>query len=270
MTALCIRSIQRFYPYIGKIYVLYDDLAPAWPGYVDDCRQLYAGTNFKPYSHLPGIDQCDVGWWRAQLIKLHVDELLEGHEWFVVDGDVIFDEHVDLTDITPYSPWVDQRDSILDQMVTNYVDHMLGMADRRVSVRDYRLVITSIIPFRWLDREQLTSLRAHVCQATQQRNMLNYHCALFRNQGIVGYVPEGDKMVMHEWELIEAWNHLHRPNRYRLLMTGSGYQIQMNTIGHPSPRFRHNSLRDRELGRAWFENQDISLSDDLWAKIMNA
>jgi len=269
MTLLCLRSIRRHYPGISKITVLYDDLAPAWPHYAQDCQRLY-GADLVPYSSLPGIKQCDVGWWRAQLIKLHVDLLLPGDRWFVVDGDVIFDEPCDVVDVTPYSPWVDQRDNILDAMVTRYVEHMLGQSPCRVTVPEHSLVITSVIPFRWLDREQLTSLRSHVCCVTGQTSMLDYHCELFRSQGIVGYVPEGDRMVMHEWELIEAWNHLHRPGRYRLEMTGSGYQMDQDTSQFIGPRFRHNSLRDRDLGRPWFQRQDIQVTDDVWAKIMHA
>ena len=270
MTALCLRSIRKHYPDISQIYVLYDDMAPAWPGYEQDCQTLYTGAILKPYTDLSGLDQCDVGWWRAQLVKLHVDLMLPEDEWLVVDGDVIFDEHVELRDISPYSPWVAQRDNILDSMVTHYVDHMLGQPRCRLSVPEYSTIITSIIPFRWLDREQLTSLRDHVCRATGRGDMLAYHCELFRNQGIVGYVPEGDRMVMHEWELIEAWNHLHRPGRYRLEMTGAGYQMDLDTTGFQHPRFRHNSLRDRDLGRPWFERQDIQVADDVWAKIMHA
>lgn len=270
MTVLCLRSIRKHYPDIGTIYVLYDDLAPAWPGYADDCAQYYEDVELIPYSNLVGLAQCDVGWWRAQLIKLHVDLLLPGDEWLVIDGDVIFDEHCDLVNVTPYSPWIDQRDHLIDRMVDRYIDHMLGVNNGRVRVSDYPLIITSIIPFRWLDREQLSSLRDHVCRLHDQTSMLDYHCELFRTQGIVGYMPEGDRMVMHEWDLIEAWNHLHRPGRYRLELTGSGYQIQMDTTGFQHPRFRHNSMLDRDLGKEWFEQQDILISDDLWHKIMHA
>ena len=270
MTALCLRSIRKHYPDIGKIYVLYDDLAPTRLDYATTCADLYSPAELVPYSRLTGIQACDVGWWRAQLIKLHVDLLLPGDRWFVVDGDVIFDEPCDVVNVTPYSPWVDERDCMIDQMVDRYINHMLGVSAGRVTVADYPLIITSIIPFRWLDREQLTSLRSHVCAVTGQTSMLDYHCDLFRSQGIVGYMPEGDRMVMHEWDLIEAWNHLHRPGRYRLVMTGSGYQIDQVTNDFQSPRFRHNSMRDREIGRGWFEAQDIAITDDLWAKISHA
>lgn len=274
MTVLCLRSIQQHYTDIEKIYVLYDDIADAWLDYPRDILNLYIPCHkhveLMPYSYLPNIDRCWVGWWRAQLIKLHVDLVLPGDEWFVVDGDVIFDETCDVRNITPYSPWIDQRDNVLDQMVGRYVDHMLGTVNARVSIPEYPLIITSIIPFRWLDREQLSSLRAHVCKTTAQTDMLHYHCDLFVSQDIVGYVPEGDRMVMHEWELIEAWNHLHRPDQYQLVMTGSGYQVTMDTTGFQHPRFRHNSMLDRDLGREWFERQGITTTDELWNKIAHA
>ena len=84
---------------------------------------------------------------------------------------------------------------------------------------------------------------------------------------IVGFSPEGDRMVMHEWELIEAWNHRHRSRLYTIEPGGNGYHIYTHTSGLISGRrFRHSSMRDAEVGRQWIQNQGITVTDGLWYK----
>ena len=273
MTALCLRSLYYFYQDITRFYVLVDDLAPSWPNYLDQCAWLYHDyvpqCEIIPYSNLSGLDQCPVGWWRAQLVKLHADHLLPGDRWFVVDGDVIFDEHIDIEERTPYSVKINPDSQIMDSMVDRYIDTMLNRSDSRIVVDPWPKVVTSAIPFRWLERDQLQSLRQYVQKVNQQSSFLHWHIEMFRQQEIVGFVPEGDRMVMHEWELIEAWNHLYQPGRYQMHLASGGYHTSTHTAALEPPRFRHSSLRDRDLGQQWFSRQGIDVPSPLWERIQN-
>ena len=271
MTVLCIRSIRKNYPDITNICVLYDDLCTSWPDYAKDCERLYVeASNIIPYSRLAGINRCQVGWWRAQLIKLHVDLMLPGNEWFVIDGDVIFDDKINVEYRTPYSTHANSNDSILDSMVNRYVDRMLGRVNSRFRIEPWPMVVTSCIPFRWLSRSQLASLRQYVERVNNQKSFLDWHCDMFLSQDIVGFVPEGDRMVMHEWELIEAWNQLDQPGRYQPMEASAGYHTLTHTSNLKSPKFRHSSLRDRDIGRIWFEHQSVPIDNALWARISHA
>jgi hypothetical protein len=217
-----------------------------------------------PYSKLAGIDRCDVGWWRQQLIKTNIDRLIDGDTWFVVDGDVIFDETVNINNVTPIAVRGDAHDP-MSQMIDRYVDRVLGQENSRVT-HEGQYCITSVIPFRILDREQLQSMRNHVEQQIST-DFLSWHIDMMAAGEIVGFVPEGDRMVMHEWELIEAWNHLHRPGQYIIEPGGNGYHTYTHTSDLMSGRrFRHSSMRDAEVGRSWIENQSIAVTDKLWLK----
>lgn len=263
------RSIRHWYPKLSQIYIIYDDLAGSWPDYQQDLRREYDQWFVKPcalipYSYLPGINRCDVGWWRQQLIKTHIDLLVPGDIWFVVDGDVIFDESVDMVDRTPVAVRGDPIDP-MSQMIDRYVDRVLGKENSRVTY-DGKYCITSVIPFRVLDREQLQSLRSY-SERQLGTDFLSWHIDMMAAGQIVGFVPEGDRMIMHEWELIEAWNHLHRPGRYILESGGNGYHTYTHTSALTSGRrFRHSSMRDAEVGRSWIENQGIIVDDRLWHK----
>jgi hypothetical protein len=269
MTEICVRSIRRWYPELHKIHIVYDDLAGSWSDYEQDLRHEYDQWFVKPYamipySELPGVDRCDVGWWRQQLIKTHIDLLIPGNTWFVVDGDVIFDESVDVINRTPVAVRGDSYDP-MNNMVDRYVDRVLGHKNSRVTY-DGKYCITSVIPFRVLDREQLQSLR-HYSEQHLGSKFLSWHIDMMATGEIVGFVPEGDRMVMHEWELIEAWNHLHRPGQYIIEPGGNGYHTYTHTSALMNGRrFRHSSMRDAVVGRSWIENQGIVVTDVLWHK----
>jgi hypothetical protein len=267
MTLLCLNSLEKFYS-PDRYYVLYDDFATsAWPDYVKDCFKYYQFKNLEliPYSSAhPAIKQCKVGWWRQQLTKLCIDQCLPGDQWFVVDGDVIFDEHVDIRGVIPVHGR-EEHDSPISIMVTRYVEFMLNAP--RVSIRN-QTAITSSIPFRWLDRLGLTDLRSTV-SSNIGTECIAAHVAMFESGDIVGFDPNATKMVMHEWELIEAYNQLTRPGQYRVIETGSGYHTQSNTDSMlPGHRFRHSSMMDAELTPQWIDQQGFLVPDDIWAKCL--
>jgi hypothetical protein len=267
ITRLCIESIQQHYPEVTQIHVLYDDSATGvWTSYADDCRAYYPGNlQFHSYGSVdPNIALCPVGWWRQQLVKLCIDKLLSGPEWFVVDGDVIFDEQVDIYRVTP----VHNREletSPLSIMVTRYVDYMLGHTSSRVKVNN-QYTITSSIPFRWLDRAGLTHIR-QLAEAQMHKDFVLGHNELFAKEEIVGYDESASKMVFHEWELFEGYNNIFRRSDYKIVETGSGYHTIADTSKCiPGHRFRHSSLLDAEVGSEWLTSQGLSISPEHWAK----
>jgi hypothetical protein len=275
MTGLCLKSLDQHYPSIRRVYVLFDDLSErAWPSYFEDMRKFLqpntsANLVYIPYSQVHDhMHRCEVGWWRQQLIKLTLDTFLPEERWFVVDGDVVFDQHIDIQNATPIHTIYGRQDE-LSEMVTRYVDTVMGVPNTRSWLPD---AITSSIPFRWLTRENLAGLRKHA-ENNIGDEFVKWHIDQMLDQEIVGYVPEGDKMVMHEWELIEAWHHYHAPNHYKLLETGSGYQPEVDTSQQISQyRFRHGSYIshvDSHLTLSWFVSQGLDVPMTVWYWIHN-
>ena len=267
MTLLCLKSLEKFYS-PDRYYVLYDDLSsPAWPDYVDDCLTHYQFNNITliPYTQVhPEIKKCDVGWWRQQLIKLCVDLCLPEDQWLVVDGDVIFDEHIDVRGVTPVH-LREEHSSPISIMVTRYVETMLKAP--RIKVNG-QTAITSSIPFRWLDRTGLVGLRNCV-SSNLGLDCITAHVEMFKSCDIVGYDPTASKMVMHEWELIEAYNQLQRSEQFRIVETGSGYHTDSDTtLMLPGHRFRHSSMMDAQFSQSWFAQQGFVVPDDIWNKCL--
>lgn len=271
ITKLCIESIRRHYPETTQIHVLFDDSARGlWQNYGQNCREYYQnGVQCYPYGSIdPTILQCPVGWWRQQLVKLCIDKLLTRcNEWFVVDGDVIFDERINIQKITP----VHDREvtsSPTAIMVARYVDYMLGSNNSRVQINN-RTVITSSIPFRWLDRAGLMHLRK-IAEEQMQKDFILGHNEMFLQGNIVGHDETASKMVMHEWELFEAYNNVYRHDDYKVVETGSGYHTTADTSKCiPGHRFRHSSLVDTELGKKWLRQQGLIIPKQIWTKCVN-
>jgi hypothetical protein len=153
-------------------------------------------------------------------------------------------------------------------MVARYVDYMLGSNNSRVQINN-RTAITSSIPFRWLDRAGLMHLRKIVEEQTGA-DFVKSHNEMFLQGSIVGHDETASKMVMHEWELFEAYNNVHRHDDYKVVETGSGYHTTEDTSRClPGHRFRHSSLIDTELGKQWLQEQGLTIPEDLWNKCTN-
>lgn len=273
LTALCLRSLSTFYPETKNYFVVYDDTASAkWDNYLEDSRSCYYGPwlgqlTYVPFTAVdPRIGTVESGWFRQQLTKLCIDQILPGDDWLVVDGDVIMDSRCDITSITP----VDLRDhasSPLSQSVARYTGYMLGKEDYHLDYQG-QYAITSSVPFRHLSRDQLTLMRKQV-ERTHDRDFVDLHLDLLANQEIVAYDPSGQKMVMHEWELIEAFNQIRSPNQFAITVVGSGHEYETHTSCIDSDfRFRQGYRRDKDIGQEWFRQQLISVPDDLWSKAL--
>jgi hypothetical protein len=203
-TALCIQSLLRHYPdYTDNITIIADDVqCEPWGSYIGDLRDFYQDRfEVIETSTLCKIPDCVAGWWRQQLIKLTLDQILPGHKWFVVDGDVIFRSRCDVAGRVPISRRYDAT-SRWNQMCVNYVRGVLG-TDQGVLHDQDQTVVTSPVPFRCLDRDLLQCLRRHV-ESRFGSEFVDLHLGWFQDQTIVADIDPPTQWVMSEWELIEC------------------------------------------------------------------
>lgn len=273
-TALCLRSLHSLLT-PSCIHLIIDDVASeTWSTYYQDfcewaVRSMpYTQLKFYRYSEL-GFQDCPSGWWRAQLVKLHVDYFLESDCWFVVDGDIIFDRiSTDLIDITPYTRWHDGSTSVVATLHSNYVRRLLGTEQGHLTVGE-KYVATSPVPFRVLDRSLLQGLRSHV-ENRYQKTFMNLHLDWFRDQTIIAYEDPPTKMIMSEWELIECYRHYVVGSNFPLVDVGSGYGIYKHTsLLNDSILYRHSYMRDANVSLDWFRAQGLTIPQSLWDKIIN-
>lgn len=259
LTQLCVRCLARWDLYsTAELTILYDDLdLDTWVDFAQDLRQTFPRTQFVAYSSLPNIHKVQVGWWRQQLVKLHVDQMLPGDQWFLVDGDVLFDSAIDPR-VIPVSRY---RSDDVAIMMANYVRDMLGIDQPYITV-DRVPCVTSAIPWRLVDRELLQKLRCHV-QHRYPGEVVDVHAAWFQDQTIVAGWPAPTKWIMSEWELIENYRfHVMGTDWPLSVLGGYDYDTDLQTVS----TFRHGFVKDQELGTEWFQQQDLEIDPALWAK----
>lgn len=272
-TALSIKSINRWYrPQTWAIII--DDLSSVvWDSYEQDFVS-YLKTEF-PWlkfslhrtSDYPQLHRCVSGWWRQQLVKLTLDTIVDNDEWFVVDGDVVFDAVCDVKNVIPISFRTQGPNSPLAVLGMNYVRNLLGITQGSLTVNN-EYVLTNPIPFRWLTAHLLQQLRLHVEQRYNNKNFVELHLDWFDDQTILAFEDPPQRMIMTEWELIECYKQYVLDMKLPLVEMGSGYPLYMHTselMGQPG-LFRHGYIRDASIDRKWLECQNISVSDDIWQR----
>lgn len=269
-TQLSVKSLIKFYPETQKITFVLDDIqTQPWPSYVDDHVLAIKSLISVPFevlttSQMPDIKQCFGGWWRQQLVKLTLDRLLPGDQWFVVDGDVIFQTRSDIENFVPvsfrYQP--DQNYSILS---CNYVKTLLGISQGNLTCRD-TAVGTNPIPFRWLTRDLLAGLRTHV-ESRFAQEFVSLHVAWLKNQTIVADWNPPVKLAMSEWELIECYRRFVLGIELPFKEPGSGYPLytDVSTLGQKHDVFLHAYLDDAEIDPDWLQQQ-VSVDPAIWAR----
>jgi hypothetical protein len=267
-TAASIQSLLQHYPeYTDHITIIADDVQCApWSDYVQDLQQYFDERyHVVPVSTLPGIRDCVAGWWRQQLIKLTLDQILPDDAWFVVDGDVIFQSRCDVQGRIPISRRYDET-SRWSQMCVNYVKAVLGINQGNMHDQG-QPVITSPVPFRCLDRDLLQSLRFYV-ETRFAGDFVDLHLQWFQDQTIVADIDPPTRWVMSEWELIECFRQMVQGHNLPYLELGSGYQtdVDLNTVNEANGVFLHSYLRDTMIGAQWFQNHGISVDDGIWQK----
>ena len=268
-TLLCVRRLHQHYPELESLSFVLDDVEKdPWLTYVADFRhhilEAWSGPiRIITTSAMPVINSCVAGWWRQQLVKLTLDMWLPDQQWFVVDGDVIFASRCDIQQQVPISRRGD-HDSRWSKMAVNYVRDLLGQGPGYLTC-DGQPVITSAVPFRWLDREFLRGLRHHV-EALWGGGFLELHHQWFADQTIVADIDPPDRWVMTEWELIECYRRWVLEESWPMHEVGSGYPIDVDIRDKQAGRdlFYHAYRRDSEIGADWFAQQGLTIESDRW------
>lgn len=269
-TVLTTRSMLCNYPEIAKITFVVDDIdISAWPTYVADFAKTIRRETVLPIdiictSKIDTIKSCVSGWWRQQLIKLTLDRMLPDQEWFVVDGDVFFESRCECKNTVPFSMRQTETHG-WDIMVKNYVRALLGTDLGGLHYRD-QPVVTSPVPFRYVQRNILEKLRLHVQERFNQE-FVACHLSWFDQQIIVAHIDPPDRWVMSEWELIECFRlyvlNLDTP----MVEFGSGYSHDCSIHHMPVKNlFRHAYKRDSEIGLEWLTAALKSIDQDIWQK----
>jgi hypothetical protein len=273
-TRMCLDSLKFFYPDIKKFFLVYDEKTiEYWPDYVADMQQFYNCSNidlpleFVSFSQVdPLISSCPIGWYRQQLTKCCLDRVLPGESWFVVDGDVIFDERIDIKNVTPAQnrPMTDDSMTV---MILNYIKTALGITQHPL-VQGDRFFVTSSIPFRELKKSTLTKLREIVSE-NLSGDFVARHVEMVYNQQLIVYSDTPTALIMHEWELIEAVNQLIDPVNSPIVELSAGYDTMQHTSYKQPVRYRHGYYKDAELPIEWLRAQFVDFPEQYWQKSLN-
>jgi hypothetical protein len=256
ITVLCLRSVKKYLSHLPVDIIIDDFGLEHWPTYVDDCQQYLRSEfsdidlNFVLFSQLSNVDDAQHGgWFRQQLIKLHLDQMVSGDHWLSVDADVIFKAYPNLNTI----PVTKTSADAIDCGNRLYVKYMLDI-DQPFLGNDADHLCASGVPFRYLSRELLTHLRQHVEQV-HCKNFLQLHLDLMNSGEIVAYDPDMQRMVMSEFQLIEVYR-----NQFR----NDNLAIKIGTSA-----FDHDSVKDWHRDRSWFESQGVAIIDQHWQLSQN-
>lgn len=268
-TLLCVRSIQQHFPMVDHFSFVLDDVEQApWHNFVQDFVHQINAVSALPFdvyqiSQMPGIKTCVAGWWRQQLVKCCLDQIVPGHEWLVVDGDCVFLTPCHVRKQIPVTRRHD-RHSRFSTMAKNYVRRLLGTSQGHLE-QDGEWVCTNAVPFRLLDRTLLTHMRDHV-EAVCHGDFLQLHLDWFQDQSIVADHDPPDRMCMSEWELIECFRRYVQGHAWPFREVGSGYSIHYEREDIPQQQdvFLHAYQWDCEIGRARFDTMQMAMSDAVW------
>lgn len=273
-TRMCLDSIKFFYPDIEKFFLVYDEgTIEHWPDYLEDMKRFYICSNidlpmeFVSFGQInPAIPACPIGWYRQQLVKCCLDQAVPGDSWFVVDGDVIFDERIDIANITPVQnrPLTDDSMTV---MILNYIKQALNIPQHPLVSGD-RFFVTSAIPFRVLKKSTLEQLRKLVSE-NFSGDFVSRHVEMVYNQQLIVYSDTPTALIMHEWELIEAVNQLMYPGEFPVVEISFGYDTMQQTSYKEPARYRHGYYKDAELPEKWMRAQYPDFPEEFWQKCLS-
>ena len=254
ITVLCLRSVKKYLSHLPIDIIIDDFDLTHWLTYVSDCQQYLStefpdlNLNFKLFSQLSNVDDAKRGgWFRQQLIKLHLDQLVEGDNWLLVDADVIF---IDPPKVNTVPVIKNLEATPVDIGNRYYVQHMLNIKQSYLGLEN-EYWCASVVPFRFITRDLLIKLRQHVEQI-HNKNFLQLQIDLMKTQDIVAYDPAGKSMIMSEFQLIEVFR-----NRC--------YESPLPIVVGAS-QFDHDSIKDWHRVRNWFESREIIVTDQMWQR----
>jgi hypothetical protein len=228
--------------------------------------ECFPDTNFVVHLYSQfDFEDCASGWWRAQLMKLLSDQIIDADHWWLIDGDVIFDNCFAIDGVTPYTKFSPGLDSPVARLHANYVKNLLSIDQVHLTANG-KYVATSPVPFRAVDRGLLRGLRATV-ENKYQKDFLKLHLDWFRDQTIIAFEDPPQRMIMTEWELIECYRHFVQGTDFKLVDYGSGYDINVNTgMLKDTALYRHSYRRDTAIPREWWAKHRLDIPEDIWQK----
>jgi len=252
-TYLTVKSIREHISNDPITLIVDDFFMEGWATFIDDIEQLIPNVSIRRYGELQGSLLATVGkgWFRQQLVKMNVDRYLDG-DVLIVDGDVIFDESVDLS-VVPLKirPTIDSLDIGFD----NYVKQVLKVDVGHIDRNGYWCA-TSPIPFRFIEQGFLTGMREYISKL---------HGVEF-TQFHIQEIHNGNMEQLSEWELIEVYRQQISDSPRPCKLTDAGNHTFGETITNPGFKYRHSSMKDDEIGRGWFQYFGVPITDELWQK----
>lgn len=202
LTRLTLYSIKEFFPEVSKITILVDDLASTTESnrrrYIQNCVDAYQ-VDVIPLSRFKFLqpfnnDSAATGWIRQQIVKLHLDLILDVNQCFFTDGDIGFTSHIPFG-ISPHGfISASSNNSKRSESQDLYISNLLGVSAIE-QWRENERVCTSVAAFRDLNMSTIKSLRQFV-EKRLNTNFIEHHVRLFR---------QPDKYTMSEWELLETY-----------------------------------------------------------------
>jgi hypothetical protein len=252
-TILCLQSVRQHLPELAIDLIIDDFDLDAWPSYVQDCQQYIASQlpdvpiTYHLFSSLPAVDQAQAGgWFRQQLIKLHLDQLLDSNHWALIDADVVLLDRPDFSTV----PVLPRLPSPVDLGNRLYVEYMLGTP--KPWLGDHSdFLCASGIPIRYISSTLLASLR-HIVERNHAKNFLSLHLELIQQQHLVAFDANATKMVMSEFQLIEV---------YRNQFFKSPLPLRRGANA-----FTHTSIKDWNLQKDHFG--DITIPEHHWQNLL--
>ena len=275
-TAVTIKSFFRHNPDVPCV-VIVDDLSEhCWPTYVEDCQSFYAdfckALTILKVSALPQAHakkSTGNGWIRQQFVKLHLDYLIDLPLWFFTDGDVEFKSAVP-HDVVPYviikpSYEVTERQNFYVSKMLDIDNpgiftthpHMNWAPNRRAQV------CVSSPPFRTMHAKTLQQLRDYIVDL-RGHTIAQSHTWLhdtFRNE------IDATLFIESEFELIENFRtHVLKENLNLMY-----YPVRDSFYG-PDNTYQEeycvtNFVTDHVLGKRWLDQQNISITDEMWTRL---
>lgn len=239
-----------------QLYLCIDDLSNlAWPSYLEDAKKIYQGLydRILLLSHVNNMPRLrNYPWLRQQTNKLMLDTVIDDASWLFLDGDVILsdrppDRGVPCKITTYRGRPLDQADpgpgEVSSQFLL-YIRHMLGPEfDVFWHDKERTKIITATNPpVKHMSATVLSSMRSYIEERFGQ-TLIDVHFALAEDQ----------RMAACEWDLIESY-------RQRILKEPSDWHFDVDF-------FATTYLCDRELGIQWFEDRDVNIDIDIWARL---
>ena len=199
-TAAAITHFRQYHQHDQPIAVVIDDVSTAASAqYWLLAQAIYQPRNCVLYrASIFPVDDIATGWIRQQIIKLSLDLVFPHNTWLCIDGDAMIYADLTAKHIPVRSVYVD--DQGIDPAFRRYVnDCGLAYFDSEHWSAPVR---TNAVPFRFIDRATLVSLRDYVGQHTK-RNFYMLHREWF---GASRDQINQTGRLMTEFELIENYS----------------------------------------------------------------